>query len=153
MTAVPIINSFQGNPHSDVIRYSPLEDEASEAHRERRGDQRMTAPGARPLWLRLTKEHSNAASGSPIYADIIDICKGGLCLMLDSTAGLRPGAEIEVDFSLHQPCDGSVFQRPWKAVLCWIAECESIITLGLSFTSPLPELPVLLTERRGCNRH
>ena len=113
---------------------------AAESSAPRRVQQRDQVEVCRPIALRLLDE-----AGQPLSdwlpADILDVSVGGLCLLLaqDDSLPLRQLMPLQLDVR-NQPS----FQRELIAgQLRWFVPSGFVITLGLVFDTPLPQVPTL----------
>lgn len=114
---------------------------------ERRRQERFPVQASRPIGVRLL-----AGQGDPqgpwILADILDISRGGLCLMLCGVPQLSAGQALLLDLHAHPD-----FQLDRLAAeLRWYRSAAGFTTLGVAFAEPLSRLPRLELERRGAPR-
>lgn len=109
---------------------------------------RLVAPPCRPITVRCLV--GGEADPQPwLYADILDISLGGLCLLITAELSLELGQRFSVDFRAHRLAEAD--QRPHScltASLRWFVHAGYVTTLGLGFEQPLTALPDLLPERR-----
>ncbi len=114
----------------------------------RRRHPRLVAPPCRPITVRCLD--GGEADPQPwLYADILDISLGGLCLLITAELALELGQPFIVDFRAHRLPDAH--ERPdccLQATLRWFVHSGYVSTLGLGFDHQLLALPDLLPERR-----
>jgi hypothetical protein len=127
---------LQGNGH----RPAPTSD-------ERRIAFRSPVEAVRSIGLMLLDNTGYAASPW-LVADILDVSRGGLCLLLAERPDkpFRPHFRVRLNVSMHPD-----FGQPELAgSLRWFvrAEHERVVTLGVQFDQELPRLPTLLACRR-----
>ena len=114
---------------------------------ERRIAFRSPVDAVRSIGLMLLDDTGYAASPW-LVADILDVSRGGLCLLLAERPDkpFRPHFRLRLNVSMHPD-----FGTPELAgSLRWFvrAEHEHVVTLGVQFDAELPQLPVLLACRR-----
>ena len=114
---------------------------------EHRRLERCPVQASRPIALReLDGEHGLV--GRWLLADILDISKGGMCLMV---SGVHP-------FLAEQPLMLDVRSHPGfgelrlEVTVRWCHRSLSFTTFGVSFLQPLPAVPRLELERRSERR-
>lgn len=114
----------------------------------RRRHPRLVAPPCRPITVRCLV--GGEADPQPwLYADILDISLGGLCLLITAELALELGQRFSVDFRAHRlPDAGERSHSCLTASLRWFVHSGYVSTLGLGFEQPLAALPELLPERR-----
>ena len=115
----------------------------------RRQHLRLVAPPCRPITLRSLLSDDDGEPQPWLYADILDISLGGLCLLITADLPLELGQRFSVDFRAHRLADAE--QRSdscLMASLRWFVHAGYVTTLGLGFDQPLIALPELLPERR-----
>jgi hypothetical protein len=130
--------------------------ETDEQSTRRREDQRLyerlEAPPCRPLSARLEGETPDAPPSQWFSADILDISLGGVCVLITGTPDMHLGQRMTLDFKAHRLPESLQPQTLIAARLRWFVRSGLVSTLGISFDSPLPELPELLAERRQQRR-
>jgi hypothetical protein len=107
---------------------------------------RLVAPPCRPITL--CHVDGGAESGW-LYADILDISLGGLCVLVTVPMELEAGQQFRLDFRAHRlpPAEAQVGSC-LSATLRWYVHAGYVTTLGFGFEQPLSALPELLPERR-----
>lgn len=126
----------------------PLEAEEEEAGGDRYYP-RLVAPPCRPVMVRI---ESQSEPSSWFCADILDISLGGLCLLIAKSHEMEVGDAITVDFKAHQLPASFGGDTCLAATLRWFVHSGFVTTMGIGFTQPMQELPVLLSERRHQSR-
>ena len=106
--------------------------------------ERFVAPPCRPVPIQLL-----SPDGEPrtewFYADILDISRGGLCLLITENHDLQVDQKLLVDFKVHRAND----LHRVAGVVRWFVRSGIFATMGVGFSKPLPLLPQLLPERRN----
>ena len=128
---------------SDAVPYAPLDDGSGDPLFERRSFERLSAPAARPVRLHFQASPLAPSPEPEHWADLIDLSLGGACLVVEDLAGLELNQTLLLDFSIHQPAPASPVASPIQAQLRWLSRSGPIITLGVEFSPPLAQLPVL----------
>ena len=113
--------------------------------------ERLVAPPCRPVPIQLL-----SPDGEPrtewFYADILDISRGGLCLLITGNHDLQVGQELLVDFNVHRTAD----LHQVAGLVRWFVRSGTVTTMvttmGVGFSEPLPQLPQLMPERRHSPR-
>jgi hypothetical protein len=133
--------------------FSPLSpipsDQDGDGGQCQRQHPRAVAPPCRPVLVRLV-DREQLRLTPWVYADLLDISVGGLCLLITESLDLHVGMDMAVDFKDHQPqqfAPGLPGSRLATTVR-WYVAAGFVTTLGLGFHTPLDELPTLLPERR-----
>ena len=114
--------------------------------------ERLEAPPCRPLTARLEGETPDAPPSQWFSADILDISLGGVCVLITGTPDMHLGQRMTLDFKAHRLPESLQPQTLIAARLRWFMQSGFVSTLGISFETPLPELPELLAERRQQGR-
>lgn len=114
---------------------------------ERRCSFRSPVEAVRSIGLMLLDDTGYAASPW-LVADILDVSRGGVCLLLVERKEnpFRPHFRVRLNVSMHPD-----FGLPELAgSLRWFvrAEHEHVVTLGVQFDAEMPRLPELLACRR-----
>ena len=113
--------------------------------------ERIVLPGTRPI--RLYSPQPEQAEGNPwVYADIIDISVGGMCLALEANRVLAVDDRLILDFRDHQPSAASPLAEPVSARIRWVDQSPLLLTVGVQFNAPIDAIPDLMTERRTARR-
>ena len=113
--------------------------------------ERIVLPGTRPI--RLYFPQPEQAEGNPwVYADIIDISVGGMCLALEANRVLAVDDRLVLDFRDHQPSAESPLAAPVNARIRWVDQSPLLLTVGVQFDAPIDAIPDLMTERRTARR-
>ena len=125
-----------------------LTEDAAEQAREWLGHehrrlQRFPVQASRPIALReLDAEHNGV--GRWLMVDILDISKGGMCLMASGAHTIPRGQHLLLDVRSHP----GLGQLRLEAEVRWCSNCLSFTTLGVRFLVPLRTAPILAMERR-----
>jgi len=114
---------------------------------EQRRQQRFAVQASRPVGLRLL-DGCGQPQGAWSLADILDISRGGLCLMLCGAPQLHSGQALELDLHVHPDFPRSRL----RAELRWCRSIAGFTTLGVAWAEPLGRLPRLELERRTMPR-
>jgi len=114
---------------------------------EHRRLERYPVQASRPIALRLLDE-SGQPQGRWFLADILDISRGGLCLMVSGPMQLPAEQHLQMDVRCH-PDFG---QLRMESVVRWCSSSMAFTTLGLAFLELLPRVPRLELERRSVRR-
>ncbi len=119
-------------------------EEPARSYRESRRLERFPVAGTRPIALRILPVHEQ--SPSPWFlADILDVSRGGLCLLISGSHELLSSQLLELDLSSHHAF-------PWMRTTCevrWWVGTRDFSTLGLAFAAELQQIPSLEIERRS----
>ncbi|MFM7313926.1 MAG: PilZ domain-containing protein [Cyanobium sp.] len=127
---------LQGPPH-----------DSSWIGREHRRLERFQVQASRPIALRLLDERGQP-EGLWLLADILDISRGGLCILLSGPLQLRNEQALQLDVRSH-PSFGTL---RLEADVRWCSCSSSFTTIGVAFRQTLPEIPRLALERRSVRR-
>jgi hypothetical protein len=127
-------------------------DQSSSGSAEQRHYERHEAPPCRPLTARLEADTPDEQPSPWFSADILDISLGGLCVLITGTPEMRLGQKMTLDFKAHRLPESLQAQTLIPARLRWFVRSGLVSTLGISFDTPLTELPELLAERRQQRR-
>jgi hypothetical protein len=100
----------------------------------------------------MVRIESQAEASNWFCADILDISLGGLCLLIANSHEMEVGAAITVDFKAHQLPASFAGGTCLAATLRWFVHSGFVTTMGVGFSQPMLELPVLLSERRHKSR-
>jgi hypothetical protein len=114
---------------------------------EHRRLERYPVQASRPIALRLL-DASGEPQGRWFLADILDISRGGLCLMVSGPMQLPAEQRLQMDVRCH-PDFG---QLRLESVVRWCRSSMAFTTLGLAFRELLPRVPRLELERRTVRR-
>jgi hypothetical protein len=128
-----------------LIRSSP---DADWLGLENRRQERFQVHASRPIAIRGCGDPVAGPPAAWIHADILDISRGGLCLMVAGTAVPGTGVTLQLDLRPH-PDFGVVL------ITCqvrWTRHTHGFTTLGIAFPEPLGRLPRLERERRRVRR-
>lgn len=109
--------------------------------------ERYPVQASRPIAARLL-DAGGQPEGRWFLADILDIGRGGLCLLVSGAMELPTDQRMQLDVRCH-PDFGQL------RVECLVRWCRSSIgftTLGLAFKEVLPRIPRLELERRTTRR-
>jgi hypothetical protein len=110
---------------------------------EHRRLQRFPVQASRPIALRKLDAEGGLV-GRWLLVDILDISKGGMCLMISDSHDFHQGQRLMLDVRSHP---GFGVQR-LQVQVRWSRRSFSFTTFGVSFLEQLPALPRLETERR-----
>ena len=115
--------------------------------REHRQLERYQVQASRPIPLRLLD-----GSGQPrspwFLADILDISRGGLCLLVSGPLQLPMDQRLQMDLRCHP--DFGVVRL--ECLVRWCRCSASFTTLGVAFQETLAQVPRLEVERRSARR-
>ena len=114
---------------------------------EHRRLERYPVQASRPIALRLL-DASGQPQGRWFLADILDISRGGLCLMVSGSLKLPAEQQLQMDVRCH-PDFGRL---RLESVVRWCRSSMAFTTLGLAFLELLPRVPRLELERRTVRR-
>jgi hypothetical protein len=115
--------------------------------RDHRRLERYPVQASRPIALRLL-DGSGQPQGRWFLADILDISRGGLCLMVSGPMQLPGEQRLQLDVRCH-PDFGRL---RLESVVRWCRSSIAFTTLGLAFLEQLPRVPRLELERRTVRR-
>lgn len=115
--------------------------------REQRRLARYPVQASRPIALRLLDRQGDPR-GLWHLADILDISRGGLCLMVDTLQDLPIGQGLQLDVRAHP--DFRLLRL--ESQVRWCHSAHGFTTLGVAFLPPLDHLPRLELERRTARR-
>ena len=114
---------------------------------EHRHQRRFPVQVSRPIAMReLDVEHS--FGGRWVLVDILDISKGGICLMVSGVHQLLADQHLTLDVRSHP---GFGLLR-LEVTVRWCRRSLSFTTFGVSFLEALPVVPRLEMERRSERR-
>lgn len=128
-----------------VMLSAPLGD--SWLGQDQRRQPRFSVQASRPIGLRLL-DGQGEPQGAWCLVDILDISRGGLCLLLCGAPQLSTGQALQLDVHAHPDFQVSRLH----AELRWCRSAAGFTTLGVAFAEPLSHLPRLELERRGAPR-
>ncbi len=136
-----------GPAHQDsCVLLSPPSDEEWLGMEHRRLE-RYPVQASRPIAMRLLD-----ADGQPqsrwFLADILDISRGGLCLLLSGPMQLVTEQRLQLDVRCH-PDFG---QLRVQGLVRWCRSSLAFTTLGMAFLAVMPRVPRLELERRTVRR-
>jgi hypothetical protein len=114
--------------------------------------ERLEAPPCRPLTARFDGDTPDDQPSPWFSADILDLSLGGLCLLITGTPDMHLGQPMTLDFKAHRLPAALQPQTLIPSRLRWFVRSGLVSTLGISFDTPMPELPELLAERRHQRR-
>jgi hypothetical protein len=114
---------------------------------EHRRLERYPVQASRPIALRLL-DAGGQPQGRWFLADILDISRGGLCLMVSGPMQLPAEQRLQMDVRCH-PDFG---QLRLESMVRWCRSSIAFTTLGLAFLELLPRVPRLELERRTVRR-
>lgn len=104
----------------------------------RRQDQRLMVGSVLPVRLRLLR--SVVPGDGWLQADLLDLSRGGLALLLQASQPLLRGAPVQLDLSNHPG-----FGIPLLAAeLRWVEPLGDQQMVGVQFEQPLAQLPPLV---------
>ena len=106
--------------------------------------ERLVALPCPPVLIQLPSPGAEART-EWFYADILDISRGGLCLLITGNHDLQVGQRLLVDFKVHRAND----LHRVAGLVRWFVRSGTVTTMGVGFSEPLPQLPQLLPERRN----
>jgi hypothetical protein len=109
--------------------------------------ERYPVQASRPIAVRLLDGNGQPKSRW-FLADILDIGRGGLCLLVSGPMELPPDQKLQLDVRCH-PDFG---QLRVESVVRWCRSSIGFTTLGLAFRQLLPRIPRLELERRTVRR-
>ena len=114
---------------------------------EHRRLERYPVQASRPIALRLL-DAGGQPQGRWFLADILDISRGGLCLMVSGPMQLPAEQRLQMDVRCHP--DFGLLRL--ESVVRWCRSSIAFTTLGLAFLEALPRVPRLELERRTVRR-
>lgn len=114
---------------------------------EHRRLERYPVQASRPIAVRLL-DASGQPQGRWFLADILDISRGGLCLLVSGPMQLPTDQRLQLDVRSH-PDFG---QLRLESVVRWCRSSIGFSTLGLAFLEVRPRVPRLELERRTVRR-
>ncbi|MFM7086459.1 MAG: PilZ domain-containing protein [Cyanobium sp.] len=126
---------------SCVLAGSP--EEADWLGQEQRRLARYPVQASRPIALRLL-DPEKRPQGLWHLADILDISRGGLCLMLSDLQDLPTGLVLQLDVRSHP--DFGLLRL--ESEVRWCRSAHGFTTVGVAFLMPLDHIPRLEIERR-----
>jgi hypothetical protein len=115
--------------------------------REHRLLERFQVQASRPIALRLL-DGEGRPEGRWILADILDISRGGFCLLLSGPLELPVAQKLQLDVRSHT--DFGTLRL--ESEVRWCRSSASFTTLGVAFRDTLPRVPKLALERRNTRR-
>ncbi len=113
---------------------------------------RVEFPGARPIRLFAYEPSPSSAPSSFVYADVIDISLGGMCLALEANQVFGVSERVVLDFRDHQLDAASPLAEPVTACIRWVDQSPPLFVIGVQFDSCITVIPDLMTERRHARR-
>jgi len=114
---------------------------------EKRRLQRFPVQVSRPIALRELDVEQGLV-GRWLLVDILDISKGGMCLMVSGVHHFLADQHLMLDVRSH-PGFGVL---RLEVTVRWSRRSASFTTFGVSFLQPLPAVPLLELERRSERR-
>jgi len=114
---------------------------------EHRRMQRFPVQASRPIALRELDAEQNPV-GRWLLVDILDISKGGMCLMVSGSHRFGQGQKLLLDVRAH-PGFGVL---RLEVEVRWSRSSLSFTTLGVSYLEHRQEVPRLELERRSERR-
>ena len=114
---------------------------------EHRRLERYPVQASRPIAARLL-DAGGQPQGAWFLADILDISRGGLCLLVSGPMQLAADQRLQLDVRCH-PDFGRL---RIESLVRWSRSSISFSTLGLAFPEVLPRVPRLELERRTVRR-
>lgn len=114
---------------------------------EHRRLERYPVQASRPIAVRLL-DANGQPQGRWFLADILDIGRGGLCLLVSGPMELPTDQPVQLDVRCH-PDFG---QLRVECLARWCRSSIGFTTLGLAFKEVLPRIPRLELERRTVRR-
>ncbi len=115
--------------------------------REHRRLERYPVQASRPIAVRLL-DAEGQPRGPWFLADILDISRGGLCLLVSGPLELPTDQRLQLDVRCH-PDFGTL---RLESIVRWCMSSSSFTTLGIAFLAALPRVPRLELERRTVRR-
>jgi hypothetical protein len=109
--------------------------------------ERYPVQASRPIAARLL-DAGGQPQGRWFLTDILDISRGGLCLLVSGPMQLPSQQRLQLDVRCH-PDFGRV---RLESQVRWCRSSLSFTTLGLAFLELLPRVPRLELERRSLRR-
>ncbi len=109
--------------------------------------ERYPVQASRPIAVRLL-DAAGQPQGRWFLADILDIGRGGLCLLVSGPMDLPADQTLQLDVRCH-PDFG---QLRIESLVRWCRSSIGFTTLGLAFKELLPRIPRLELERRTTRR-
>jgi hypothetical protein len=128
------------------VLQAPVNDAAWLGEEHRRLE-RYPVQASRPIAVRLLDE-SGTPQGRWFLADILDISRGGLCVLVSGPMALPTDQRLQLDVRCH-PDFG---RQRLESMVRWCRSSISFTTLGLAFHETLPRVPRLELERRTTRR-
>lgn len=114
---------------------------------EHRRLHRFPVQASRPIALRqLDAEH--AMVGRWLLVDILDISKGGMCLMASGAQNFLKGQHLLLDVRAHP----DLGKLRLEVEACWCSHTFGFTTFGVRFLEPQPTVPRLEMEHRKVHR-
>ena len=114
---------------------------------EHRRLERYPVQASRPIAARLL-DAEGQPQGRWFLTDILDISRGGLCLLVSGPMQLASEQWVQLDVRCH-PDFGRLRV---EAQVRWCRSAIAFTTLGLAFPEVLPRVPRLELERRTVRR-
>lgn len=114
---------------------------------EHRQLERYPVQASRPIAARLL-DANGQPQGRWFLADILDISRGGLCLLVSGPIQLPADQRLQLDVRCH-PDFGRL---RLESLARWCRSSVGFSTLGLAFSEVLPRVPRLELERRTVRR-
>lgn len=122
-------------------------DESAWLGPEHRRLERYSVQASRPIAVRLI-DADGQPQGRWFLADILDISRGGLCLLVSGPMQLPPAQLLQLDVRCH-PDFG---QHRLQCQMRWCRSSIGFSTLGLAFSATMSRVPRLEVERRTVRR-
>lgn len=114
---------------------------------EHRRLERYPVQASRPIAVRLL-DAGGQPQGRWFLADILDISRGGLCLLVSGPMQLALEQRMQLDVRCH-PDFG---QLRVQGLVRWCRSSLAFTTLGIAFVAVLQRVPRLEIERRTTRR-
>jgi len=113
----------------------------------RRKQARLVAQPCRAIPVQLLNPEGKPC-GDRVFADILDISLGGLCLLVTGDYVLKIGQDLVIDSKVFSTGD----ERRILGLVRWFVRSGIVTTMGVGFREPLEEMPQLFPERRNPER-
>ena len=119
---------------------------------DRRRFKRVEFPGARPIRLYAPESSQHSDLRGWVYADVINISLGGMCLALEANHVFEVNESVLLDFCDHQLDAASPLAEPVMARIRWVDQSPPLLAIGVQFDSCIKAIPDLMSERRHSRR-